>query len=93
MSNSAKEAISKALRSYVGLDESIHSFLLRTQLCHDQNAKPRGVIAPNGNWVNVPYANKELCYLFHRFCDHQLMEAIDISRSIDGSENTLFDSP
>ncbi|CZF87038.1 hypothetical protein [Grimontia marina] len=93
MSECRNAQVSDGLRSYTGLDESIHSFLLRTQLSHDSNAKPRGVITPQGKWANFPFVNKELSHLFRRFADHQLLEAIDVSKSIDGRYNTLFDSP
>jgi hypothetical protein len=93
MSEFGKDQLSDELRNYIGLDESIHSFLLRTQLRHDSNAKPRGVITPQGKWALLPFVNKELSHLFRRFADHQLLEAIDVSKSIDGRHNTLFDSP
>lgn len=86
-------ALKQQLRELAPFDESIHSFLLRTQLCYDQNVKPIGVITSTGKWAIVPYANKELNHLFHRFADHQLLEAIDVSLSINGQGNTLFASP
>ncbi|MCH4296121.1 TniQ family protein [Shewanella sp. 3B26] len=93
MSDNFKKTVRDQLRRFQGNDESIHSFLLRTQLYHVPEAKPVGVIAKNGNWVKDPYANNELRYLFYSFSDHQLLEAIDISKSIDGLGNWLFDSP
>ncbi|PMN90678.1 hypothetical protein [Enterovibrio norvegicus] len=93
MSECRNTQVSDELRSYTGLDESIHSFLLRTQLSHDSNAKPIGVITPQGKWAHFPFVNKELSHLFRRFADHQLLEAIDVSKSIDGRYNALFDSP
>lgn len=81
------------LSSQSPLDESLHSFLVRTLLAHDPNVKPVGVISESGCWIREPFIHEGYEHLFSQHPDHLLLEMIDISKRINGKGNLLFDNP
>ncbi|WP_394242847.1 TniQ family protein [Vibrio astriarenae] len=85
--------LAKMLRSYVPYDESLHSTLIRTLLAYDPNIKPIGVIGASGYWVDTPFVTVAQEHIFSRNPDNLLLEMIDMSKSIDGKDNLLFDNP
>ncbi|HBC3381265.1 TPA: hypothetical protein KD839_000015 [Vibrio parahaemolyticus] len=85
--------LAELLRKQVPNDESIHSTLLRTLLAYDPNIKPIGVIGNSGCWIDAPFVQKQYQFLFYRYPDHVLLETIDMSLSVDGKHNCLFDNP
>ncbi|MCR9708944.1 hypothetical protein BC354_15805 [Vibrio cholerae] len=93
MSENFDFELAKLLREQVPNDESIHSTLLRTLLAYDPNIKPIGVIGNSGMLVDAPFVQKGYEHLFYRYPDHVLLEMIDMSLSVDGKDNCLFDNP
>ncbi|WP_394142659.1 hypothetical protein [Vibrio chagasii] len=93
MSDDFDFELAELLRNQVPNDESIHSTLLRTLLAYDPNIKPIGVIGNSGCWIDAPFVQKQYQFLFYRYPDHVLLETIDMSLSVDGKHNCLFDNP
>lgn len=90
---SSETSLAEVLRAQAPYDESLHSFLLRTQFTYEPTAKPIGVLDKSGLLYLNPFAHKDVEYLFHKYSDQQLLEAADIGQTIDGEDNGLFDSP
>lgn len=93
MSENFDFELARLLREQVPHDESIHSTLLRTLLAYDPNIKPIGVISNSGMWIDAPFVQKGYEHLFYRYPDHVLLETIDMSLSVNGKDNCLFDNP
>lgn len=93
MSDDFDFELAELLRKQVPHDESIHSTMLRTLLAYDPNVKPIGVIGNSGCWIDAPFVQKQYQFLFYRYPDHVLLETIDMSLSVDGKHNCLFDNP